>query len=170
MTHLLLGNIIAILQLQYLFRAKYYFTILILVMLCRLWDHLGSNIGLYVQQKEPDTGGGTKTKPASAEQAAKSDLHHLDSDADKVKSNKSRSRRREWKGLVTVEHPTLHSSLAESTPMEEEALQKVGHSKRSLSPQPELQRKRSRPEERPKKVSEISVHCIVLRIERVLLN
>nr|XP_016446977.1 PREDICTED: uncharacterized protein LOC107772006 [Nicotiana tabacum] len=116
-----------------------------------LWDHLGSNIGLYVQQKEPDTGGGTKTKPASAEQAAKSDLHHLDSDADKVKSNKSRSRRREWKGLVTVEHPTLHSSLAESTPMEEEALQKVGHSKRSLSPQPELQRKRSRPEERPKK-------------------
>ncbi|OIT37250.1 PREDICTED: uncharacterized protein LOC109241047 [Nicotiana attenuata] len=116
-----------------------------------LWDHLGSNIGLYVQQKDPDTGGGTKNKPISAEPAAKNDLHHLDSDADKVKSNKSRSRRREWKGLVAVEHPTLHSSLADSTPMEEEAHQKVGHSKRSLSPQPELQRKRNRPEERPKK-------------------
>ncbi|KAJ8565636.1 hypothetical protein K7X08_008212 [Anisodus acutangulus] len=117
-----------------------------------LWDHLGSNIDLYVQQKDPDTGGGAKTKPAIAGQDAKNDMHHLDSDAEKEKLNKSKSRhRREWKGLVSDGHPTLHSYLADTTPTEEGAHRKVGHAKRSLSPQPELLRKRSRPEEKPKK-------------------
>ncbi|KAK4379665.1 hypothetical protein RND71_001527 [Anisodus tanguticus] len=117
-----------------------------------LWDHLGSNIHLYVQQKDPDTEGGAKTKPAIAEQAAKNDMHHLDSDAQKEKLNTSKSRhRREWKGLVSDGHPTLHSTLADTTPTEEGAHRKVGHANRSLSPQPELLRKRSRPEEKPKK-------------------
>ncbi|XP_059311549.1 uncharacterized protein LOC132063129 [Lycium ferocissimum] len=117
-----------------------------------LWDHLGSNIDLYVQQKDPDTGGREKTKPAIAEQEAKNDMHHLDADADKEKLNKSKSRhRREWKGMVGDGHPALHSSLADSTPKEEEAHRKVGHAKRSLSPQPEPLRKRSRPEEKLKK-------------------
>lgn len=135
-------------------------------MLFRLWDHLGSNIDLYVQQKDPDTGGGAKTKPAIVEQPAKNDMHHLD--ADKEKLNKSKSRyRRELKGLVS---DGRHSSLADNIPKEEEAHQKVGHAKRSLSPQPELLRKRSRPEEKPKKVSRISMHCFVLRIKRMLLS
>ncbi|CAN4110396.1 unnamed protein product [Withania somnifera] len=117
-----------------------------------LWDHLGSNINLYAQQNDPDTGGGATTKPTVVEQAAKNDMHHLDIDADKEKLNKSKSRhRRDWKGLVTDGHPTLRSSLADSTHKVEEAHRKVGHAKRSLSPQPELQRKRSRPEEKPKK-------------------
>ncbi|XP_055817814.1 uncharacterized protein LOC129886934 [Solanum dulcamara] len=115
-----------------------------------LWDHLGSNIDLYVQQKDPDTGGGAKTKPAIVEQPAKNDMHHLD--ADKEKLNKSKScYRRELKGLVSDGHPTRHSSLADNIPKEEEAHRTVGHAKRSLSPQPELLRKRSRPEEKPKK-------------------
>lgn len=117
-----------------------------------LWDHLGSNVDLYVQQKDPDTGGGAKTEPAIVEQAAKNDMHHLDTDTDKEKLNKSKSRhRRDWKGLVSDGHPTLRSSLGDSTPKVEEAHRKVGHAKRSLSPQPEFQRKRSRPEEKPKK-------------------
>lgn len=117
-----------------------------------LWDHLGSNIDLYVQQKDSDIGGGAKMKPAIVEQPAKNDVHHLDTDADKEKLNKSKSRnRREWKGLVSDGHPSLRSSLAENIPKEEEAHRKVGHAKRSLSPQPELLRKRSRPEEKPKK-------------------
>lgn len=140
-------------------------------MLFRLWDHLGSNVDLYVQQKDSDTGGGAKTKPAIVEQAAKNDMHHLDADADKEKLNKSKSRhRREWKGVLSDGHSTLHSSLVDNTRKEEEAHRKVGHAKRSLSPQPEFQRRRRRAEEKPKKVSRISMHCFVLRIERMLLS
>lgn len=128
-----------------------------------LWDHLGSNIDLYVQQNDADTGG-AKTKPAIAEQAAKKDMHHLDSDADKEKLNKSKSRQQG----VSDGHPTLHSSLAGSTPTEEGAHRKVGHAKRSLSPQPEHQRKRSRPEERQKKRE--SIHQPAIAATRRLLQ
>ncbi|TMX02809.1 hypothetical protein EJD97_019756 [Solanum chilense] len=132
-----------------------------------LWDHLGSNIDLYVQQKDSDTGG-TKTKPAIAEQPAKNDMHHQDTDAGKEKLNKSKSRnRREWKGLVSDGHPSLHSSLAENIPKEEEAHRKVGHAKRSLSPQPEHVRKRSRPEEKTKK-RESSSQTTVAATRRLL--
>lgn len=134
-----------------------------------LWDHLGSNIDHYVQQKGPDTGGGAKMKPAIVEQPAKNDMHHLDADADKEKLNKSNSRHgREWKGLARDGHPTLRSSLAENIPKEEEAHRKVGHAKRSLSPQPKLPRKRSRPEEKPKKRE--SIHQPTIAATRRLLQ
>ncbi|KAM3358431.1 hypothetical protein P3S68_021362 [Capsicum galapagoense] len=134
-----------------------------------LWDHLGSNVDLYVQQKDSDTGGGAKTKPAIVEQAAKNDMHHLDTDADKEKLNKSKSRhRREWKGVLSDGHSTLHSSLVDNTRKEEEAHRKVGHAKRSLSPQPEFQRRRRRAEEKPKKRE--TIHQPAIAATRRLLQ
>ncbi|XP_019157353.1 PREDICTED: uncharacterized protein LOC109153909 [Ipomoea nil] len=112
-----------------------------------LWDHLGSNLNLYVQQRENPLDDVITTRPASDEKAGKNDTCQLGSESNKVESDKSRPRhRREWKGLVrdTDQHPPLRSVVVDISHREEVKHKKPGRIKRSISPQPEVQRKRSR--------------------------
>lgn len=115
-----------------------------------LWDHLGSNLDLYVQSGVSCPDEAAKTKPMIGDQAKKY-VSHLDSEPDREKSNKlPRSRHsREWKGLVrdADEPPPLRSIVTANVNMEEETHRKVGHA-RQTSPRPAIQRKRNRPDER----------------------
>lgn len=118
-----------------------------------LWDHLGSNLHLYVlqpQESHPDEAAEAKTK--SGDQHRRNESRHLDSDSERGKSSKlSRSRHnREWKSLVrdADEPPPFQSSGTDSVGTHERAQRKISQSKRSPPPQPLSQKKRSRPDER----------------------
>lgn len=116
-----------------------------------LWDHLGSNLHLYVQPQEsqPDEAAETKTK--TGDQRRRNDSRHLDSDSERGKSSKlSKSRHnREWKSLVRAadEPPPFRSSVTDTVGTNERNHQKVSHTKRSPSPQPLGLKKRSRTDE-----------------------
>lgn len=118
-----------------------------------MWDHLGSNLNLYVQQRENPPDNVITTRPASDEKADKNDTWQLGSESNKVESDKSRPlHRREWKGLVrdTDQRPPLRSVVVDTSHTEVVNHQKPGCIKQSISPQPEVQRKRSRHEYQPK--------------------
>lgn len=118
----------------------------------RLWDHLDSNLELYVHPQESYLDEVLKAKPTAGDQSGKNDSLHMDSESERVKPNKeSKSRhRREWKGLVrdAAEPPPLRSSEIEKIHLEEKTHQRVSHARRSSSPRPVVQRKRTRPYER----------------------
>ncbi|KAA8520257.1 hypothetical protein F0562_014513 [Nyssa sinensis] len=137
-----------------------------------LWDHLESNLDLYVQPRESSADEVTKTKPKSAEQTVRNDSNHLDSDSDRGKSDKlSRSRHnREWKGLVrdAEEPPPLRSSVIDSADVEERTHGRVGRGKRSLSPRPTVPKKRSRPDERHQTKREVGSQSTIGAPRRLL--
>lgn len=116
-----------------------------------LWDHLGSNINLYVQPQESLSDEAAKEKPTTGDQMARNDLHHLDFKSDRGKSSKlSRSRHnREWKTLVrdVDEPPPFQSSVIDDVHTDERTRGKVGHAERSHSPQPVAQKKSGRAEQ-----------------------
>ncbi|EXC12842.1 Zinc finger CCCH domain-containing protein 14 [Morus notabilis] len=106
-----------------------------------LWDHLASNIDLYVQPEE------TKTKPSSADKSGRDYSHHLESESKKeakIRHNK------EWKGLIrdAAEPPPLRSSEVEKIHVKERTHHRVRHTRRSPSPRPAVERKRNRTDER----------------------
>ncbi|XVE76700.1 hypothetical protein DITRI_Ditri13aG0002500 [Diplodiscus trichospermus] len=113
-----------------------------------LWDHLASNMDLYVPSQEPHVKGARTV--ASGNQPVGADSHQLDSYSGKGKSTQFAKNRhnREWKGLVrdAAEPPPLRSSEVENIHFEEKSRQKVCHG-RSTSPRPS-QRKRSWLDER----------------------
>ncbi|CAK9154884.1 unnamed protein product [Ilex paraguariensis] len=116
-----------------------------------LWDHLGSNLGLYVQPRESHPDDVARLKPMPGELVGGQDSHHVDFESEIGKSNTlSKSRHnREWKGLVSDADDLrpLKGSETDNIPKEESIDGKVGHAKRSISPRPTLYKKRSRPEE-----------------------
>ncbi|XP_042500105.1 uncharacterized protein LOC122078255 isoform X2 [Macadamia integrifolia] len=116
-----------------------------------LWDHLSTNLHLYVQPSVRDQEENAEVKPIFGEDVTRNDPQQLDSEPEREKDTKeSRSRRnREWKGLVREvdEPPPLRSSEIESFHPEEKNHQKSGRLKRSRSPKPLVQEKRSRQEE-----------------------
>ncbi|KAI3935237.1 hypothetical protein MKW98_018426 [Papaver atlanticum] len=120
-----------------------------------LWDHLSSNLHLYVQPQERYLDGDRKGTITSGVEVGNNDAHPFDIEVETGKSVKeSKSRRnREWKGLVrdVTEPPPLRSSEVESFHVEEKNHHKVGHLKRSHSPRPPVQKKRSRQDERQSK-------------------
>ncbi|XP_021280563.1 nucleolin 1 [Herrania umbratica] len=124
-----------------------------------LWDHLASNLYLYVPSQEPHgEEEAAKTRSILGNQLAQADTQ-LDSDSEKGKSTKlARNRHnREWKGLVqdASEPPPLRSSEVENICFEEKTRRKVSRG-RSSSPRPS-QKKRSRIDERqPIKREEVS--------------
>lgn len=128
----------------------------ICVSFIRLWDHLASNLELYVQPQDSFMNEPPETKPTSGDQSGENDSHHSNPEAEKEKPNNlSRSRHnREWKGLVrdAVEPPPLRSSDIEKIHLEEKSSHKVGRAKRSTSPRPSIRRKRGRPDEHENKV------------------
>ncbi|MCL7044853.1 hypothetical protein MKW94_021668 [Papaver nudicaule] len=117
-----------------------------------LWDHLSSNLHLYVPPQERYLDGDRKGTVTSGDEVGHDDAHLSDIDLERDKSTKeSKSRRnREWKGLVrdAAEPPPLRSSEVESFHVEEKNHHKVSHLKRSHSPRPPVQNKRSRQDER----------------------
>ncbi|KDP43453.1 hypothetical protein JCGZ_16740 [Jatropha curcas] len=117
-----------------------------------LWDHLASNLELYVQPQEAHTSDVLKTKPTLGDQAGQNESHNIDSESGKGKSNNlPRSRqKREWKGLMrdAAEPPPLRSSEVEVTRFEERSHHKASHTRRSSPPQSPQQKKRSRQDER----------------------
>uniref|UniRef100_A0A5B6YTT9 RRM domain-containing protein n=1 Tax=Davidia involucrata TaxID=16924 RepID=A0A5B6YTT9_DAVIN len=137
-----------------------------------LWDHLGSNLDLYVQSQESNPDEVAKTQPKTGEQAVRNDSHHLDSDSDRGKSNKlSRTRHnREWKGLVrdADEPPPLRSSVIDNVHVDDRTDGRVGRAKRSLSPQPTVQKKRSRPVERHHTKREVGSRATISAPRRLL--
>ncbi|KAL4309464.1 hypothetical protein GQ457_01G050210 [Hibiscus cannabinus] len=113
-----------------------------------LWDHLGSNLDLYVPSQETHVEGAKTT--VLVNQSIGADSHQLDIDSERAKTTKvSRNRHnREWKGLVrdAAEPPPLRSSVVENIRFEEKSSCKVSRG-RSTSPRP-TKKKRSRPDER----------------------
>lgn len=118
-----------------------------------LWDHLDSNLNLYVQHEESERHEASKMKPTLGDHAGKIDSSLLDSESERGKSNKlSRSRHnREWKGLVRdldEPPPPLRRSEAENIHFEEKTHRIVTHARDSpLPPRRKFQKKRSRHEE-----------------------
>ncbi|GMI74127.1 hypothetical protein like AT3G12640 [Hibiscus trionum] len=121
-----------------------------------LWDHLASNLDLYVPSQEPHDGAKTTV---SLNQSIGADSQKLDTDSEIAKTTKvSRNRHnRDWKGLVrdAAEPPPLRSSVIENICFEEKSSRKVSRG-RPTSPRP-TQKKRSRPDERqPRKREAVS--------------
>ncbi|KAJ1388636.1 RNA-binding domain superfamily [Sesbania bispinosa] len=118
-----------------------------------LWEHLALNIDSYVQPKELQ-GEAPKRKLISEVQSGGDGIKHLNSQSERVKSNKVSSSRRnkDWKALVEreAEAPPLWSSEVDTTHLEEKAQSKVNRGPRSLSPPPPVQRKRGRAVEQQK--------------------
>ncbi|XP_039124841.1 uncharacterized protein LOC120261157 isoform X4 [Dioscorea cayenensis subsp. rotundata] len=122
-----------------------------------LWDHLSSNLHVYVQPKESIPEKATKAKPtldvlsgkrSQEENAAGNKL--ADSENEREKLNKeSRSRRnREWKGLVQeISSVPIQKSFTGSTQHEGKNHQRKTIGRRSRSPRLHSNRKRVRQEE-----------------------
>ncbi|XP_057496547.1 uncharacterized protein LOC130781370 [Actinidia eriantha] len=117
-----------------------------------LWDHLGSNIHLYVEPEEPHPDEAAKTITTTGDQGRRHNPRHSDSDSERGMTNKlSRSRHnREWKSLVrdADEPPPFQSSVFDDVHTDDRTHRKFSRVKRSPSPQPIVQKKRSLPEER----------------------
>nr|GLL40887.1 uncharacterized protein LOC109181344 isoform X1 [Ipomoea trifida] len=136
-----------------------------------LWDHLSSNLNLYMQQQEAPLDGVVKTRPASVEHAVKNEIHHVKSESDQVKSDRPRSRhKREWKGLLrdADEHPTLQGVVVDTTHSQVESQHKLARTTQPISPKPEAHRKRSRPEDGPTKKRESISQATIAAPRRLL--
>ncbi|KAK4411044.1 hypothetical protein Sango_0177400 [Sesamum angolense] len=93
------------------------------------------------------------------EQDVGTEAHQIESDAEKGKKASGKRRNREWRGLkdVNENETTLHYSFVDDTVnAQDEPRQRVGRTKRSLSPRPTIEKKRRRHEERQPKKREVS--------------
>ncbi|XP_043692171.1 uncharacterized protein LOC122642684 isoform X2 [Telopea speciosissima] len=137
-----------------------------------LWDHLSSNLHLYVQPSVHNQEEVAEVKPIFGEDFTSNNPQPLDSEPEREKDTKeSRSRRnKEWKGLVREvdEPPPLRSSEVESIHPEEKIHQKSGRVKRSRSPRPLVNAKRSRQEEGHQTKREVTSHPSINAPRRLL--
>ncbi|XP_068638823.1 protein gar2-like isoform X2 [Aristolochia californica] len=130
-----------------------------------LWDHLSSDLHLYVQAQDPFEDEGAKSRPILDK---KPEVHndpkvvsdggtHLHSDYDGERpATETRSRRnREWKGLMRdeAEPPPLRNIEIDYFHSEKKTHRRPGRSKRSRSPVSWAQRKRTRQDERQEMIS-----------------
>ena len=120
--------------------------------MCRLWDHLAANIDQYVESCKPILDEASKSKSVSPEFAGTNISRHPDYNKEQAEIDKtSRSRHsRKWRGLTTTEPqpPTLRSSVVDEAENERKTDRNHGYEKRSVSPNPPAQRKRSRATQR----------------------
>lgn len=119
------------------------------VSLNRLWDHLTSNLNLYIHPEESHVNEATKAKPTSAIQAGSNGPPIVDSEIGGNKLSRSRHNR-EWKGAMReADPPPLRSSVVADIHHGERTNREVGRGRRSISPrQSKGLKKRSRTEER----------------------
>lgn len=104
-----------------------------------LWDHLASNLDLYVQNGKPHLEEeGAKPKHILGEKAGGHDSQSVNYDSERGRSNKSKRSRhnREWNGLVrdAAEPPAFLSSEIVLSHKEENTHHRVVIRKRSPSP------------------------------------
>ncbi|KAK1552010.1 hypothetical protein Q3G72_008808 [Acer saccharum] len=130
-----------------------------------LWDHLASNLYLYVDPEGSHTNEAAKVIPTSDVKAESNDSPHLDSESEVGKSNKLLRTRhnREWKGLArdVTEPPPLRSSEVDDIHFEDKTHREVGRGRRSPSPpRPKGQKKRSRTDERQHSKREVGQQTI----------
>lgn len=120
-----------------------------------LWDHLGSNLNLYVQAQESQAEEASKLRPTIGEDTGRNDSHQVEAESGNAKLSKSLRPRhnREWKGLVRdeAEHPSSHSYEFDNTHLEKESRGKVGNGIKSVSTEPVVHRKRRHSEEQQNK-------------------
>ncbi|KAI5603776.1 hypothetical protein POPTR_001G269200v4 [Populus trichocarpa] len=116
-----------------------------------LWDHLATNLDMYVQPPETHADEVARTNPTLIEQTGGNESHQLDSEHENVKpDNSSRGRhKREWKGVArdVNQPPPLRSSVVDNIHLEEKTHGKASRARRSPSPQPPQEQKRSRHDE-----------------------
>ncbi|XP_020553225.1 uncharacterized protein LOC105173472 isoform X1 [Sesamum indicum] len=131
-----------------------------------LWDHLGSNLSLYMQPQELQSDGVSERKPTAGEQAGKTDAHQIESDAEKADSNKTSGhhQNRDHKGSVRDgdenEGPLPNNPVSDNVNSQDEPHKKVGQTKPSLSPRSTIQKKRMRTEEKHLRKREFSESTI----------
>ncbi|KAL3624603.1 hypothetical protein CASFOL_031271 [Castilleja foliolosa] len=116
-----------------------------------LWDHLGSNLSLYVHPQEL-LDGAPKTKLTAGDEAEKIESHQIASEAEKGNSVKAqRLNNRQPKGLVRDgvedEVPLTQNSIADIEVSQDEPPRRVVRTKPSLSPRPTIHKKTRRNEE-----------------------
>lgn len=138
-----------------------------------LWDHLGSNLNLYVQAQESQADEASKFRPPTiGEDTSRNDSHQAEAESGNVKLSKSSRPRhnREWKGLVRdeAEHPPSHSYEFENTHVEKESCAKVGNEIQSVSTEPVVHRKRRRPEEQQQNKKEVASQGSISASRRLL--
>ncbi|GAB2300195.1 hypothetical protein Dimus_034234 [Dionaea muscipula] len=122
-----------------------------------LWDHLVSNIDLYVLPKESRPEEVSKARPAILENAAKSVSHEMDSGSDRGKNEKvlKPQHPRELKGIDrNVAQPPPFTSNVVEVHKEGETHLEASHQKHSVSAEFAGRRKRNRPEERTRSKKE----------------
>ncbi|KAK6143145.1 hypothetical protein DH2020_023493 [Rehmannia glutinosa] len=122
-----------------------------------LWDHLGSNLSLYVQPQELHPDGAPKTKLTAGDEAGKTKSHQIEAEAEKGNSVKTYGRRnnRESEGVMRDanenEVPLPRNFGVDNVSSQDEHHRVVGRTKPSLSPRPTIHKKRRRTEEQPRK-------------------
>ncbi|GAB4828101.1 hypothetical protein Ancab_035016 [Ancistrocladus abbreviatus] len=105
-----------------------------------LWDHLASNVNQYIQSPAPDEV--SEAKPASLEHAVRSVSQCVESESERVKSDRmlTSQHNREWKG-PGVPQPSLHNSETDIAQKEGNAQRNTGHTRQFVSPEPLGQKK-----------------------------
>ncbi|GER57405.1 polyadenylate-binding protein 2-A [Striga asiatica] len=127
-----------------------------------LWDHLGSNVSLYVQSQELQTDGVPKTKLVARDEAGKNETRKIESKAETPNSVKSHGHRNNLpsKGLVRGRNDNEvlfpQNSVDGNEISKHEPNQRVRRTKPSLSPRPTIQKKKRRTEEQRPRQREVS--------------
>ncbi|CAA3010275.1 polyadenylate-binding 2 [Olea europaea subsp. europaea] len=124
-----------------------------------LWDHLGSNLDLYVHPLEPHPNIVPKIKSTIGEQVGRNELHQIKTAGENENDSKTPRNRhnREWKRSRNEDQvPALRSSVVTSINTDDEPQQERHQTKQSLSPRPKIQKKRRLPEERQLKKDDVS--------------
>ncbi|CAA0820735.1 RNA binding (RRM/RBD/RNP motifs) family protein [Striga hermonthica] len=127
-----------------------------------LWDHLGSNVSLYVQPQEFQTDGVPKTKLVTRDETGKTEARKIESIAETPNSVKSHGYHNNLpsKGLVRGRNDNEvlfpQNSVDGNEFSNHEPNQRVWRTKPFLSPRPTIQKKRRRTEEQRPRQREVS--------------
>ncbi|KAL6560457.1 hypothetical protein OROGR_004016 [Orobanche gracilis] len=116
-----------------------------------LWDHLGSNLSLYVQPQELHSDGAPKSKLTTGVEAGKTETHQIESETGTGNYVKGHHNNQECKDLVRDgdenKIPLPRKSVADKKISQDEPHQRVVRTKPSLSPRPTIHKKRRQTEE-----------------------
>lgn len=136
-----------------------------------LWEHLASNLDLYVQSSESHSDGVPKTNPIAIQQPVGDDSRPIESKSANLKSTKFLKSRytREWKAqaIDEGEQPRLRSGVADGNHADKDS-HKADDEKKEVSPQPAARRKRDHPEERPQSKREVVSQATIAAPRRLL--
>ena len=134
----------------------------------RLWDHLGSNLGLYTQAQELQPVGALKEDPAAGDQR-KTGSDQIESEADKGNSvgTYGHHKNRENKGSVRGGHdgvPLPRKSVANNVNIRDENQINDSQSKSHRFPQSGIHKKRRRDNDDGKQQRKVIFSCLLNNI------